>query len=138
VVTARSAAGRSYWIGIFDATDARRGRIREPDRVGRDTVKRLRISQRLSGRGDQVQIFIPALQRTLKLIAVIALIGAIVVPVGWGYEQRQQARTWQETACAYQLRDVTRGTQLIATIERRGNACAVLRELGFAIAPIGP
>ena len=82
-----------------------------------------------------MRVFIPGLERTLRVISVIALIGAIVVPVGWGYEQRQQARTWQETACAYRLREVTRGTTLIATIERRGNACAVLRELGFGIDP---
>ena len=85
-----------------------------------------------------MRIFIPALERTLRTMAVIALIGAIVVPVGWGYEQRQQARTWQETACAYRLREVTRGTNLITTIERRGNACAVLRELGFGIDPALP
>jgi hypothetical protein len=85
-----------------------------------------------------MRIFIPALERTLRTLAVIALIGAIVVPVGWGYEQRQQARTWQETACAYRLREVTRGTKLVATIERRGNACAALRELGFDIAPSVP
>ena len=85
-----------------------------------------------------MRIFIPALERTLKLIAVIALIGAIAVPVGWGYEQRQQARTWQETACAYRLKDVTRGTHLVAAVERRGNACAALRELGFEIDPVLP
>jgi len=82
-----------------------------------------------------MRIFIPALQRTLRAMAITALIGAIVVPVGWGYEQRQQARTWQETACAYRLREVTRGTNLVATVERRGNACAALRELGFDIDP---
>ena len=85
-----------------------------------------------------MRVFIPGLERTLRVISVIALVGAIVVPVGWGYEQRQQARTWQETACAYRLREVTRGTTLIATIERRGNACAALHELGFDIAPSAP
>jgi len=82
--------------------------------------------------------FRPELERALQVVAAIALVGAIVLPVGWGYEQRQQARTWQETACAYRLRDVTRGTSLIATIERRGNACAALRELGFDIDPVIP
>ena len=85
-----------------------------------------------------MRVFIPGLERTLRVISVIALIGAIVVPVGWGYAQRQQARTWQETACAYRLREVTRGTTLIATIERRGNACAALHELGFDIVPSVP
>jgi hypothetical protein len=83
-----------------------------------------------------VRIFVPALERALKVFAVIALLGAIVVPVGWGYEQRQRARTWQETACVYRLRELTRGTNVIAAVERRGNACAVLRDLGLDIDPI--
>jgi hypothetical protein len=33
---------------------------------------------------------------------------------------------------------VTRGTHVIATVERRGNACAVLRDLGFDMDPIAP
>jgi len=44
-----------------------------------------------------VRFFIPELERALKVIAVLALVGAIVLPVGWGYEQHQQARTRQET-----------------------------------------
>ena len=80
-----------------------------------------------------VRIFIPEFQRALRVIAVVALIGAIVVPVGWGYEQRQQARTWQETACAYRLREVTRGTNVVVSSERRASACAVLRDLGIDI-----
>ena len=80
-----------------------------------------------------MRIFIPEFQRALRVIAVVALIGAIVVPVGWGYEQRQQARTWQETACAYRLREVTRGTNVVVSSERRASACDVLRGLGIEI-----
>jgi hypothetical protein len=39
-----------------------------------------------------MRFFIPELERALKVIAVVALIGAIALPVGWGYEQRQRAR----------------------------------------------
>jgi hypothetical protein len=78
-----------------------------------------------------MRFFRPELERALTVIAAIALICAIVVPVGWGYEQRQQARAWQETACAYRLREVARGTTLLAGGERRGQACAALRELGL-------
>src|SRR5439155_20392211 len=54
--------------------------------------------------------FRPELERALRVAAVLVLVGAIVVPVRWGYEQRQQARTWQQTACSYRLREVTRAT----------------------------
>jgi hypothetical protein len=82
-----------------------------------------------------MRFFRPELERALGVVGIITLIGAIVVPVGWGYEQRQQARAWQETACAYRLREVARGTTLLASGERRGQACAALRQLGFDIEP---
>ena len=78
-----------------------------------------------------MRFFIPELERALIVIAVLALIGAIVLPIGWGYEQRQQARTWQETACAYRLRELARGTNFLVSIDRRGNACAALGQLGL-------
>jgi len=75
--------------------------------------------------------FRPELERALQVVAAIALVGAIVLPVGWGYEQRQQARTWQETACAYRLREVARETNLLVGGDRRANPCALLRGLGL-------
>ena len=80
-----------------------------------------------------MRIFRPELERVLVVIGAIAVIGAIVVPVGWGYEQRQQARAWQETACVYRLREVARATASHIGSERRGRACAALRELGLEI-----
>jgi len=68
--------------------------------------------------------FRPELERVLRVAAVLALVGAIVVPVSWGYEQRQQARTWQQTACAYRLREVARATSSLVGGDRRSNACA--------------
>jgi hypothetical protein len=82
-----------------------------------------------------MRFFRPELEWALVVVGAIALIGAIVVPVGWGYEQRQQARAWQETACAYRLREVARTTTLLIGSERRGRACAALRELGLEIEP---
>jgi len=75
--------------------------------------------------------FRPELERVLRVAAVLALVGAIVVPVSWGYEQRQQARTWQQTACAYRLREVARATSSLVGGDRRSNACAMLRQLGL-------
>ena len=76
--------------------------------------------------------FVPQLQRALEVVAVVALIGMIVFPLGWGYAQRQQARVWQETACAYRLREVARETSALVRGDGRGGACGALRELGLA------
>jgi hypothetical protein len=80
-----------------------------------------------------MRFFIPEVERAATVVGVLALVGAIVVPVSWGYEQRQRARTWQETACAYRLREVTRSTKLAVTVDGRGQSCATLRQLGLEI-----
>ena len=82
-----------------------------------------------------MRFFRPELERIFVVIAGAALVAAIVLPVGWGYEQRQQARAWQELACAYRLKEVTRGTTMLAAAEGRAPACELLRQLGFEIAP---
>jgi hypothetical protein len=71
---------------------------------------------------------------TLKMLGVITLIGLIVLPVAWGYEQRRQARTWQNIACAYRIKEVTRSARLFAGVERTGDACAALEKLGLDLA----
>src|SRR5258708_31955956 len=86
----------------------------------------LRSGRRLTLRA---RFFLPELERPLEVIAVVALIGMIVFPLGWGYGQRQQARVWQETACAYRLREVARGTNVLVRGDGRGGACAPLPEL---------
>ena len=80
-----------------------------------------------------MRFFRPDIERMLQGIALVGLIAAILLPVGWGYEQRQQARAWQETACFYRLREVTRETKQLVADSGRGNACAVLRQLGLEI-----
>jgi hypothetical protein len=95
--------------------------------------------ERLNGDFDDgctmIGFFRPELERALVVIAGAALVAAIVLPVGWGYEQRQQARAWQEVACAYRLKEVGRGMTLLTSSERRAPACALLRQLGFDIEP---
>ncbi len=39
-----------------------------------------------------MKFFRPDIERVLERIAVVGLIAAILIPVGWGYAQRQQAR----------------------------------------------
>jgi hypothetical protein len=71
---------------------------------------------------------------TLKMLGVALLIGLIVLPVAWGYEQRRQARTWQNVACAYRIKEVTRTAPFIANVERAPDACTTLARLGFELA----
>jgi hypothetical protein len=71
---------------------------------------------------------------TLKMLGVLALIGLIVLPVAWGYEQRRQARTWQNVACAYRMKEITRSAPFIAnSVERAPDACAMLAKLGLPL-----
>ena len=71
---------------------------------------------------------------TLKMLGVMALIGLIVLPVAWGYEQRRQARTWQNVACAYRMKEITRNAPFIANnTERAPDACAMLARLGLPL-----
>lgn len=75
--------------------------------------------------------FRPEIETALKVIGIAGLITLIVLPVAWGYEQRKQARTWQNVACAYRMKEVTRRTPMIATLEYRGDACTTLEQLGL-------
>jgi len=70
---------------------------------------------------------------TLKMLGVITLIGLIVLPVAWGYEQRRQARAWQNIACAYRIKEVTRSLPFAANIERVPDACTALARLGLNV-----
>src|SRR5437762_10377034 len=68
---------------------------------------------------------------TLKMVGAMLLVGLIVLPVAWGYEQRRQARNWQNVACAYRIKEVTRTAPFIANVERAADACTTLARLGF-------
>jgi hypothetical protein len=72
---------------------------------------------------------------TLKMLGVATLIGLIMLPVAWGYEQRRQARTWQNVACAYRIKEVSRSIPSLTTIERTADACAMLEKLGLTVSP---
>ena len=70
---------------------------------------------------------------TLKMLGVMTLIGLIVLPIAWGYEQRRQARTWQNVACAYRIKEVSRTIPALANVDRTMDACATLERLGFSV-----
>jgi hypothetical protein len=78
-----------------------------------------------------MRFFRPEIEAALKMMGVAGLITLIVLPVAWGYEQRKQARTWQNVACAYRMKEVTRQTPMIATAEYRRDACVALERLGL-------
>ena len=77
--------------------------------------------------------FKPEVERVLKALGVITLVGLIVLPMAWAYEQRKQARAWQSVACAYRMREVTRRTPLVSTVEYRRDPCLTLNRLGLEL-----
>lgn len=78
-----------------------------------------------------MRFFRREIEVTLKMAGVVILIGLIVLPVAWGYEQRRQARTWQNLACVYRIKEVTRLAPFIGNVDRTSDACATLARLGF-------
>ncbi|HYE89909.1 MAG TPA: hypothetical protein VEA38_02770 [Terriglobales bacterium] len=80
-----------------------------------------------------MRFFRREIELTLKMLGVVTLVGLIVLPVAWGYEQRRQARTWQNVACAYRIKEVTRNTPLVASVERAPDACTTLARLGLQV-----
>ena len=77
--------------------------------------------------------FKPEVERVLKALGVISLVGLIVLPMAWAYEQRKQARAWQSVACAYRMREVTRRTPLVSTVEYQRDPCLTLNRLGLEL-----
>jgi hypothetical protein len=78
-----------------------------------------------------MRFFRHEIEVTLKTLGVMLLVGLIVLPVAWGYEQRRQARTWQNVACAYRIKEMTRSAPFMANVERAPDACTTLARLGF-------
>lgn len=78
-----------------------------------------------------MRFFRPEVEAALKVVGIAALITLILLPVTWGYEQRQQARTWQNVACAYRIKEVVRQAPMIASVEYRRDACLTLARLGL-------
>ena len=78
-----------------------------------------------------MRFFRPEVELALKIAGIAALISIILLPVAWGYEQRQQARNWQNIACAYRIKEVARQSPMIANVEYRRDACVALSRLGL-------
>ena len=80
-----------------------------------------------------MRFFRREIELTLKMLGGLTLVGLVVLPVAWGYEQRRQARTWQNVACAYRIKEVTRNTPLVQNVERGADACTTLARLGLHV-----
>ena len=78
-----------------------------------------------------MRFFRSEIQLALKMLGIVTLIGVIVLPMAWGYEQRKQARAWQSVACSYRMREVARRTPVIAAVEHAQNPCLTLERLGL-------
>jgi hypothetical protein len=78
-------------------------------------------------------MFRSEIQTTVKMLGIVTLGGLVVLAVAWGYEQRKQARTWHNVACAYRIKEVLRRTPILATSEPGRDACAVLERLGLGL-----
>jgi hypothetical protein len=78
-----------------------------------------------------MRFFRSEVELALKIAGIAALISIILLPVAWGYEQRQQARNWQNIACAYRIKEVARQSPMIANVEYRRDACVALSRLGL-------
>lgn len=78
-----------------------------------------------------LRFFRPEIEATLKTIGLVTLIGLIVFPLAWGYEQRRQAKSWQNVACAYRIREVA--GRLGGTVEYGRDACETLERLGISL-----
>jgi hypothetical protein len=75
--------------------------------------------------------FTPEVELVLRAAGVTLLIGLIVLPISWAYEQRRQARAWQSVACAYRMREVTRRVPLVTMADARQDPCVTLQRLGL-------
>jgi hypothetical protein len=78
-----------------------------------------------------MRFFRREVETILKLLGAAILLGLIVLPMGWAYEQRQQARAWQSVACTYRLRELAQRTPLMATVEDARDPCRALQQLGL-------
>jgi hypothetical protein len=78
-----------------------------------------------------MRFFRREVEAVLKMLGAGILIGLIVLPIGWGYEQRQQARAWQSVACTYRIRELVQRTPLVATVEPGRDPCVTLQRLGL-------
>ena len=78
-----------------------------------------------------MRFFRSEIESAMKMLGLLTLVGLILLPIAWGYEQRQQARAWQSIACSYRMREVARRTPVVAAVDYARNPCLTLERLGL-------
>jgi hypothetical protein len=78
-----------------------------------------------------MRFFRREVEAVLRILGAAILLGLIVLPMSWAYEQRQQARAWQSVACTYRMRELAQHTRLMATVDYGRDPCQALRRLGL-------
>jgi hypothetical protein len=78
-----------------------------------------------------MRFFRPEVEAVLKMLGAGILLGLMVLPMAWAYEQRQQARAWQSVACTYRMREIATRAPLVATVDYAPDPCRTLRRLGL-------
>ena len=53
-----------------------------------------------------MRFFRPEVEAVLRMLGTGIVVGLIVLPMTWAYQQRQQARAWQSVACTYRMREI--------------------------------
>ena len=78
-----------------------------------------------------MRFFRSEIEIVIKMLGILTLVGLILLPMAWGYEQRKQAQAWQSVACSYRMREVTRRTPVVAAVDHAQNPCLTLQRLGL-------
>ena len=68
----------------------------------------------------------------LRFMGGAVVLGALMMTLVWGYEQRQQAQAWRELACAYRYAEVASRARFLGPDDPRG-ACDRLQSLGLGV-----
>jgi hypothetical protein len=92
------------------------------------------VLEETDARVTGLKIFRPEVEAFLKAIAVIALGTLLVLPLAWGYRQRNEARAWREIACAYRLKEALSDGRLLRAADQRVDPCERLADLGLQLA----
>lgn len=78
-----------------------------------------------------MKFFRPEIETVFKMAGAGVLVGLVVLPMAWAYEQRQQARAWQKVACAYRMRELAHRTPLMVRVDAGREPCLALQRLGL-------
>jgi hypothetical protein len=95
------------------------------------------VLEETTARATGFKVFRREVEVVLKAVAMISLLTLLVLPLAWGYRQRNEARAWREIACAYRLRQALSDGRLMTAADQRADPCERLSELGLQLAGRG-